>query len=241
MACLGLDQEARAEGLVRRPHTGNAVHPIHAELTSVVESGWRGEQDEDRVLAETRSWSRSSALPALAFSETVAANHAYGRDALIEIARMRDDDWQTLRELRLRALAEAPYAFWATRADEVTYTEAQWRQFLRAATWYVARRDGQLVGLAAGLLRQETPDEPELIAMWVAPTERGRGTGTLLAEEIMAWARGRGATAMTLWVTDGNTAARRLYQRVGFNTTGERGPFPHSAAAGMERMRILLD
>jgi GNAT superfamily N-acetyltransferase len=164
------------------------------------------------------------------------------RDALmIEIARMRDDDWQTLRELRLHALAEAPYAFWATRADEVTYTEAQWRQFLRAATWYVARRDSQLVGLAAGLLRQEIPDEPELIAMWVAPTERGRGTGTQLAEEIMAWARGRGATAMTLWVTDGNTAARRLYQRVGFNTTGERGPVPHSAAAGMERMRIHLD
>jgi ribosomal protein S18 acetylase RimI-like enzyme len=46
---------------------------------------------------------------------------------------------------------------------------------------------------------------------------------------------------MTLWVTEGNEPARRLYQRVGFDTTGERGPFPHSAAAGMERMRILLD
>jgi GNAT superfamily N-acetyltransferase len=160
---------------------------------------------------------------------------------MIEIARMGEDDWQILRKLRLHSLAEAPYAFWATYADEIVYTEAQWRQFLRAATWYVARRDGRVVGLAAGLPRQETPDEPELIGMWVRRDQRGRGIGALLAEELIAWARDRGATTMTLWVTEGNEPARRLYQRVGFNTTGERGPFPHSAAAGMERMRILLD
>jgi GNAT superfamily N-acetyltransferase len=128
---------------------------------------------------------------------------------MIEIARMGEDDWQILRKLRLHSLAEAPYAFWATYADEIVYTEAQWRQFLRAATWYVARRDGRVVGLAAGLPRQETPDEPELIGMWVRRDQRGRGIGALLAEELIAWARDRGATTMTLWVTEGNEPARR--------------------------------
>lgn len=125
--------------------------------------------------------------------------HTEGRVHMIEVAPLREDDWQTLRELRLQALAEAPYAFWATHADEAAYTETQWRKFLRAATWYVARRDSRPVGLAAGLLRQETPDEPELISMWVQPSERGHGTGTLLTHELMAWARGLGAATMTLW------------------------------------------
>jgi GNAT superfamily N-acetyltransferase len=159
---------------------------------------------------------------------------------VIEVTHMSEDDWQTLRELRLQALAEAPYAFWATHADEATYTETQWRQFLRAATWYVARRDSRPVGLAAGLLRPETPDEPELISMWAQPNERGHGIGALLTQELMAWARRLGATTMTLWVTEGNPRARRLYERIGFYTTGERGAVPHEAASGMKRMRTLL-
>lgn len=107
---------------------------------------------------------------------------------MIEIDPL-SEDWQTLRDVRLRSLAEAPYAFWATHADEVVHTEAQWRQFLRAAAFYVARRDGQVVGVAAGLLRQETADEPEL---------RRCRTATLLTRRLVSWARNRGATTMTL-------------------------------------------
>lgn len=34
--------------------------------------------------------------------------------------------------------------------------------------------------------------------------------------------------------------ARRLYERVGFHPTGERGAVPHAAASSMERMSTLL-
>ena len=94
---------------------------------------------------------------------------------MIDIDRLTEDGWETLRDLRLHALAEAPYAFWATHADEEANREADWRRFLQIATWYVARRDDRPIGLAAGLLREEAPDEPELIGMWVTPTERGAG------------------------------------------------------------------
>lgn len=159
---------------------------------------------------------------------------------MISIDRMAEDDWQTLRDLRLRALAEAPYAFWATHAGEATFTEVEWRRFLRAATWFVGRRDGLVLGMAAGLLREETPTEPELLGMWVEPGERGRGVGALLVQEVLSWARSVGAGALTLWVTDGNAPARRLYDRVGFRFTGERGSMPHPAAAGTQRMRLEL-
>lgn len=160
---------------------------------------------------------------------------------MISIDRMAEDDWQTLRDLRLRALAEAPYAFWATHAGEAAFTEAEWRRFLRVATWFVGRRDGQVLGMAAGLLREETPTEPELLGMWVAPGERGRGVGGLLVQEVLSWATSVGAGALTLWVTDGNAPARRLYERAGFRPTGERGSMPHGAAAYTERMRLALN
>jgi GNAT superfamily N-acetyltransferase len=160
---------------------------------------------------------------------------------MIEIDRLREDDWRTLRDIRLRALAEAPYAFWATHADEAAQTESQWRQFLCVAAFHVARRDGQIVGIAAALSHQGAADEPELIAMWVAPHGRRRGVATLLTRRLMAWAADRGATAMTLWVTEGNAAARSLYERIGFTPTGERGAAPHGQGSPMRRMRIQLN
>lgn len=167
--------------------------------------------------------------------------HTRTTASMIEVDPIGEDDWRTLRDVRLQALAEAPYAFWSTHADELVHTEAQWRQFLRAAAFYVAHRGGQVVGIAAGLPRQETTDELELVAMWVAPDERRRGTATLLTRELISWAESQQATAMTLWVTDGNTPARKLYENVGFTPTGERGVLPHTAGTGMERMRLSLD
>lgn len=160
---------------------------------------------------------------------------------MIEIDRLREDDWRTLRDVRLRALTEAPYAFWATHADEAAQTESQWRKFLRVAAFHVARRDGQIVGIAAALAHQGAADEPELIAMWVAPHDRRRGVATLLTRHLMSWATDRGATAMTLWVTDGNAAAHSLYEQIGFTVTGERGAAPHGQTSGMRRMRIPLN
>ena len=41
-----------------------------------------------------------------------------------------------------------------------------------------------------------------------------------------AWARATGATEVRLWATDTNTAARRLYDRLGFTPTGTTQPLP---------------
>lgn len=159
---------------------------------------------------------------------------------MLTIERLVEGDWRILRELRLEALGEAPYAFWATRAHELTLQEADWRRFLVTATWFVARRGGRPLGMAAGVVREETPAEPELIGMWVAPSERGHGVGSQLVEEVLGWARSLGAVSMTLWVSDGNEPARRLYEQLGFRGTGERGSMPHAAAHGTERMRLTL-
>ena len=50
----------------------------------------------------------------------------------------------------------------------------------------------------------------------VAPSHRGRGIAAQMFQRVETLARERGACKLTLEVLQGNTAARTLYQRVGF-------------------------
>lgn len=158
----------------------------------------------------------------------------------MSIERLRADDWAVLRRARLRALLDAPGAFWASYADEARNAEQQWRSFTAAAAWFVVRDGSDVVGLAAGLLRAESSDEPELISMWVDPACRRRGVATQLVAAVEAWAAATGAQALVLWVTDGNTPALRLYERHGFVLTGESAPLPRDPAVAEHRMRAPL-
>ncbi|HYN73333.1 MAG TPA: GNAT family N-acetyltransferase [Nakamurella sp.] len=157
----------------------------------------------------------------------------------VQIDRLGAHEWETLREVRLAALADSPGAFWSQLADEARFGREEWSSFLRAGAWFVARDDTGAVGLAAGLPSPDGP-EPELIAMWVAPTARGRGIATLLTRAVVGWAIAARAPALSLWVADGNDTARTLYQHFGFVLTGEWAPMPRDAAAGEQRMRRLL-
>ena len=159
---------------------------------------------------------------------------------MIQVRRLSQQDWKTLRDVRLAALADAPYAFWATFQEESRFEQDQWRRFLGAAVWWTASRNDQVVGVVAVLRRGETRDEAELIAMWVAPDERRRGTAARMLQTACDWARAAGTQTLTLWVTEGNDRARRLYESWGFQPTGERADVPHTAATAEERMQLRL-
>ena len=141
---------------------------------------------------------------------------------MVELQELTPDDWPTWRTVRLAALADAPYAFGSRLADWQVAPEDRWRARLGIpnSVNFVAFDNGEPVGMASGV---PTPEigVVELISMWVKPSLRGQGLGGRLVEEVVAWAKRRGARVVRLGVADGNAAAIALYRRCGFQETGE--------------------
>ena len=59
--------------------------------------------------------------------------------------------------------------------------------------------------------------------LYVVPDSRGEGHGRMLIETAMRLARERGATTMELGTADDDTAARGLYESVGFTNLEKEG------------------
>jgi GNAT superfamily N-acetyltransferase len=155
---------------------------------------------------------------------------------MVLVREITADDWELMRDVRLSALAEAPYAFGSTYAREVAFGEPQWRgRISERSVSYLAQAgpDEEPAGLAGVYVEDGVAD---LVSMWVRPGCRGQGVGEALVEAAASWARGRGFCTLFLWVTESNPAAMRLYERCGFAVTGERQPLPWDPAVAEIRM-----
>ena len=147
----------------------------------------------------------------------------------VEITRLAPDQWSAYRQVRLAALAEAPYAFSSTLDRELGLGEHNWRQRIESSATFLAWVDGEPVGTATGLANKAGQDHDiagswQLVAMWVNPQVRGTTLAGQLVEAVARHARSEGAPALTLWVTDVNARARAFYLRLGFRPTGVREP-----------------
>jgi ribosomal protein S18 acetylase RimI-like enzyme len=150
---------------------------------------------------------------------------------MTELRTVGADDWPVMRDIRLDALREAPYAFASTYDREAAYPEQTWQERAAAGNTFLAHlpeSGSQPAGLVAAI--ELVPGELELVSMWVRPQARGRQVGSKLVEGVMEYARAQGAPRVHLWVTESNKPARRLYERCGFTPTGERQPLPSDPA-----------
>jgi ribosomal protein S18 acetylase RimI-like enzyme len=142
----------------------------------------------------------------------------------MEIRRLRTDEANALRTLRLRALADSPWAYGSSYARELEHGDDWWEARARqdGDVLYVAADGDELVGMAGGF--HPEPDVVMVWGMWVAPGSRGRGLARALVEAVIGWARERGAATVKLEVTDTERArpAAALYRSLGFVPTGER-------------------
>lgn len=164
----------------------------------------------------------------------------------LAVRRLRADDWPVYRNLRLRALADSPDAFGSTWEVEHVRPDEHWAGRLSAAVtspWQlplVAEEGAALVGLVWGRVEDAQPETAHVFQMWVAPEARSRGCGTVLLQTVVDWARDLNARTVSLRVTCGDTAARRLYERAGFTPVGDPEPLRPGSTVLAQLMNLDL-
>jgi ribosomal protein S18 acetylase RimI-like enzyme len=155
-------------------------------------------------------------------------------------------EWPIYRDLRLRALAESPDAFGSTLELERDRPDAEWLSRLAAGMDVrfhlplVARLGSEPIGLAWGRIQDSDPDVANLYQLWVVPEFRRLGTGRLLLDAVIRWARRAGARRVELDVACGDSPAMRLYARAGFEAAGDPEPLRPGSALMKQAMRLRL-
>ncbi len=90
------------------------------------------------------------------------------------------------------------------------------------ARYYVAERDGQLLG-GCGVLM--IAGEGNITNVVIAPEARNQGVGTAMLQHLMREGDREGLTAYTLEVRVSNAAAIHVYEKLGFVSAGIRPNF----------------
>ena len=136
-----------------------------------------------------------------------------------------EDDWPSVRTLRLEMLRDYPLAYGETLEHAEQVDESGWR--LRGArgttpgqTSIVAIDGDRWVGHMGGYI-PDARTGPLLVGVYVSPAYRGDALGVTrrLLEAVEDWAREHGDT-LRLEVHEDNPRARRFYEKLGFVLTG---------------------
>jgi ribosomal protein S18 acetylase RimI-like enzyme len=80
--------------------------------------------------------------------------------------------------------------------------------------YQVVEQDGRVLGAAGGGMTG--PATGELFVIYLDPTRRNRGLGTLLLDRVVEQVRAAGATEMWVSVTEGNDKGLPFYRARGF-------------------------
>lgn len=123
-----------------------------------------------------------------------------------------------------------------TRAYAFPWTAGIFRDCMGAGyCCYVLERNAEIIAYA---VMSVAAKEAHILNICVRPETRGEGYGSALMDKLITLARQLQADMMFLEVRPSNEAARRLYDKLGFNEIGSRRDY-YPAAHGREDALIL--
>ncbi|SPD73421.1 hypothetical protein PITCH_A1880006 [uncultured Desulfobacterium sp.] len=161
---------------------------------------------------------------------------------MITIRQCRPDDWETIKTLRLSALADAPYAFSETLEEARQMPDSGWQNIAirssrgEEAIYALALDDEKPVGMAVGFISQTDMKRAHVAALWVDPGHRGEGIAKGLVRYLINWASDVGVKVLTASVSLDNLKAQAFYNSSGF----EFCEFPWTGRPDLERLEILM-
>jgi GNAT superfamily N-acetyltransferase len=167
-------------------------------------------------------------------SEPATPAASYGRT--LEVRPVVSGEGALLRELRLRALRDAPKAFAAAIDVEMARPDSHWRDLADASgsagdgRVLVAVRGRRWIAMAASRWFDRPAGIAQLWGMWVEPEARGRGLGRILVDAVASWASEQGAVMLRLGVTEPAAEVAHFYEHLGFRRTGETKLLPPDGA-----------
>ena len=138
------------------------------------------------------------------------------------IAAVRIDSWRTT----YRGLIPDAYL----DGMQLDASTALWDRVLGAesstAVVFVALRDGEVIGFAAGNMLKESKHgaDSELTVVYLRRDAQRARIGHRLVGSVVEALRARGATTMIVWTIAGNKGARAFYERLGAELVVEQ-PF----------------
>jgi ribosomal-protein-alanine N-acetyltransferase len=156
----------------------------------------------------------------------MATDHAKGNQeplADVSMRLMLDGDVSSIMQIEVRA-----YPF--------PWTAGIFRDCIRAGySCHVLLKDGKI---AAYVVMSIGAREAHILNICVCPEQRGKGYGRIMMHKMIALARQLQVDMMFLEVRPSNTAARRLYEKLGFNEVGIRDNY-YPAEQGREDALLL--
>lgn len=173
------------------------------------------------------------------------------------VRRVRADEWERVRDLRLDAVRDpaAAIAFLSTYEQELARDDAFWRQRAEGAATgddvaqFIAESDDRWIATLTVLRwkpgatdhqgREVAVARGDVVGVFIRQGERGAGIIDALFDAAVSWARAQGDERLTLDVHVDNARAQAAYRRAGFVDTGHR--FTGSIGPEMEMARDLGD
>ena len=145
-------------------------------------------------------------------------------NATVAVRRGTRDDRDFVRDLARRTATSSLSAVRVATYDDVIDSTVRLADFVfkRRHDVLIAEQNGERIGFL--LLLYDVPDEVTLTDQAfvayaaVEPHARGRGAGRALFTAADEFARAAGMRYVCLMVTEDNTPARTLYERLGFST-----------------------
>jgi DNA-binding MarR family transcriptional regulator/GNAT superfamily N-acetyltransferase len=204
-------QDARRQ-VIGLTSTGRAVF---AKLDALSASQIRS------LLAGLPAGRRAALLSAMAGIREALDSTPRGETLVLRAPGPGDLGWVVQRNAALYAAEYGWDSSYEALVARIVADYAGRADHKREAAW-IAELDGRPAGCVFCMRKSEQTAQLRLLL--VEPSARGMGIGGRLVDQCLAFARRAGYREIVLWTNDVLDAARRIYQRAGFELTGSQ---PH--------------